>query len=378
MRVPILYNSKGIVFVTSLMVVTVLILLSAGYMISVTTEFSTAKRYQDNTKALWLDEAGLAYYIKNPTMLDNAPQTMAFVPSTTVYISKDDSSGSRQVTLLATVNGSTRRIKATFPPKPPDVFNNTMASGHNVVLNGLLATMKVYGITEISGTYSQTGFLDSGWFENKTQGVASAQTTLKFPNSNGNGTSDEFNDFKVFYENLTSTYPSSQVVYIQNSGTVNIYPSSYLAGKKLVYVEGATAGSGNVNILFDTSWRDNENTTVVSTGNITYLQPLQFTTNSKMNMVAWNNYNEAAILLSKHNGVTYAHNDADYFSVFSLSTTTGNVIANGNINATEALTDKRFYYNNPISNNQVPPGFEGLISQSAPGFQTKPSLWQEI
>ncbi len=377
MRTSILHNSKGIAFVTSLMVITVLILLSAGYMISLMTEFNTAKRYQDNTKALWLDEAGLAYYIKNPTMLDSAPQTQTF-SSGSVYISKDDSSGSRLVTFLGTVNGTARRIKVTFPPTPPDVFNNTMASGHNIVLNGLLATLKVYGTTKISGTYSQTGFLDSGWFESKTEGVASAQTTLKFPDSNGNGTPDEFNDFKAFYQNLASTYAPSEVAYIQNSGTVNIYPNSYLAGKKLIYVEGATAGSGNISILFDASWKDNENVTVVSTGNITYLQPLQYTANSKMNMVAWDNYNEASVLSSKHNGVTYAHSDADYFSVFSLSTTTGNVIANGNINATEALTDKRFYYNNPVSNGQVPPGFEGLVSQSASGFQTKPSLWQEI
>lgn len=377
MRALILHNSKGVAFVTSLMVVTVLILLSAGYMISLMTEFSTAKRYQDSTKALWLSEAGLAYYIKNPTMLDSAPQTQTF-SSGSVYISKDDSSGSREVIFLGTVNGSTRSIKATFPPFPPDVFNNTMASGHNITLSGLLATMKVYGTTKISGAYSQSGFLASGWFESKTEGVASAQTTLKFPDSNGNGTPDEFNDFKAFYQNLASTYAPSEVAYIQSSGTVNIVPNSYLAGKKLIYVEGATAGSGDVNILFDASWQDNENVTVVSTGDITYLQPLQYTANSKMNMVAWEDYNEASILLSRHQGVTYAHDDANYFSVFSLSTTTGNVIANDNIAALEVLSDKRFYYNNPVSNNQVPPGFEGLISQSASGFQTEPSLWEEI
>ena len=68
-----------------------------------------------------------------------------------------------------------------------------------------------------------------------------------------------------------------------------------------------------------------------------------------------------------------------YYSVLNYSVTKGNVIANDNINAMEALTWKRFNYESPFdAQGSAPPGFSGLIGQATAGYVTTPSSWREI
>jgi hypothetical protein len=223
--------------------------------------------------------------------------------------------------------------------------------------------------------------LSTANFEDKQSGLGTTSTTLKYPDANGNGTSDEFADFVRYYRNQINTLPSSETIWVQPANpndTVVISPNQQLATKKLIFVD-APEGKGNVNIIFDASWRNDENLTIVTTGGITYVQPLQSSTNSKLNLVSWKDYNEASVLYSAHNGVTFAHEDADYFSVLSYSHTTGTVVADRDINASEALTWKVFDFVSPLdANGDVPPGFNGLMAQTGSGYSSTPNSWKEI
>ncbi len=376
MKIKILSNSNGVAMAISLMAMTVLLVSSAGYMVSTMTEFRTAKRYTDSTKALWLNEAALAHFIKNPTALNSGSITLN-IGAGSVVLSKNDSSGSRVVTFSGTVNNTNRQIKATFPAQLSDAFNNSISTGNNLNFTGMLGSLVVNGKTRISNDFSQSGLWLSATFQDKQEGVSSNLTTLKFPDSDNNGTADQFADFKRFYQNLASTYPANQVVYIQSNSDVLIYPNNYLAGKKLIYVEGGSAGQGSVNILFDTTWRDNENITIVSTGDVTYIEPLQFTKNSLLNTVSWNDYNEASLLIGSHSGTTYAHDSASFGDVIDISVSKGSLVVNNDVNIFEVIAGKTFNYVNPVVNGQAPPGFEGLIG-GASGYQTTPTAWQEI
>lgn len=370
-------NNRGAALIFSYFVLTVILTLLAGFALSTVHELTDANRFRDGTAAFWLAEAGINKFLQNPAMLDGGPQTLIY-GANDVVLSKDDTSPLvRYVTARGRVRNSVRQLVVEFPGNPPQVFNNTMSSGGNLVLNGLLAKLEVFGPTRLTGTYSKTGFLSTGWFEDKREGVDSGLTTFKYPDSDNNGTSDQFNDFVEFNRDLVSTYPPEEVVYIQSNDTQLIYPGSDLAGKKVVYVEGTTPGAGDVNIIFDAGWQDEQNLTVISTGNVDYLQPLQLSSDSQLNIVSWAGYNEAAVLYSSHKGVTYSHNTVDLYAIFDYSETTGNIVANNGINAYETLSWKRFYYGEPLTDGSLPPGFEGLIAVAPGGYSSTPSSWKE-
>ena len=153
-----------------------------------------------------------------------------------------------------------------------------------------------------------------------------------------------------------------------------------MAGKKIVYVEGTSAGAGDVNVWFDSTWTANQNLTVISTGSVNYIQPLQNpSANSQLNTISWDNYNEFAVFLSAHSGVTYTGKKAYYGSIVSLSNTKGNVIANQGMNLDLIFVWKQFNYQSPIdANGLVPPAFQGLIAGAASGYSTTPSSWAEL
>ena len=373
-----LQNETGAALLLGLLVLTVLITLMAGFALSTVQEIRGANRYRDGAIAFWLAEAGVQRFMEDTTILNSGSQTVYF-GSNYFTLSKDDTDSTlRVVTAVGHVGGITRNVRVEFPANPPVLFDNTMSTGGNLNLAGLFARMDVYGKTRISGTYNKTGIGATGWFEDKQTGVASNSTTLKYPDSDNSGTADQFNDFVQFNRTLVAAYPSSEVLYIQSNSTQVIVPSSSLAGKKVIYVEGTTAGSGDVNIVFGSTWQDNQNMTVISTGNIAYLQPLQISSNSQLNTISWDDYNEASVFYSTHDGVTYSHDDANFYSIFEYSETTGNVVANHSIGANEALSWKKFNYGNPLNGSTVPPGFEGLVSQANSGYSSTPSEWKEI
>lgn len=371
-------NKKGASLLYGYLVLSVLLTLSAGFALSTASELNNTKRFRDYTKAFWLAEAGVARFRKNQTMLDTTNPVNIYFGSNYVTLLKDDTdSQNRIVTATGHVGSITRQLAITFPAKPPKVFSNTMSSGGNLKLLGLIAKLEVYGPTRLTGTFSKSGIGASGWFEDKQEGISTNETTLKYPDADGNGTSDQFNDFVEFNRDIASNYPPSEVVYIQSDNTQIVIPNRSLAGKKILFVEGSQPGTGNVNILFDASWQSEQNLTVISTGTVEYVQPLQTATNSQLNIIAWDDYKEASILYSSHKGVTYAHDAANFYSIFEYSVTSGNLIANNGINANEALSWKRFDYADPVANGSVPPGFQGLLAQAPPGYATTPDLWEE-
>ncbi len=332
MKIPILNNSKGVVFAISLIASFVLTIFSSGYMVSMASELRTSKRFHDSTQAFWLSEAGLATYIKNPTMLDGGTQTLNF-PMGTVTMSKDDSSGPRKVRIAANSNDSQRAIQATFEAGIPDPFFNTLTAGGNIGLAG--STLTVNGLAKMTGEYiEQPGSVSV--FENLTENVDSALTTLHYPDADNNGTADELNDFKKFYQDLAATYAEDEVVYIKSDGRVIITPSSEYNGKKLIFVEGTSEDdddddhSGSVSIRYGVSPAENQDITVVATGQVSYTHSMQ-PQNSKLNIISWKDYVEFCDPVVSHcrqAGVIYTHGTARLNYASRVSHSTGNLIAN--------------------------------------------------
>ncbi len=371
-------NNHGAALIFGYFILSALLTLSAGYSLATVNELNNAKRHRDETVAFWAAEGGLNRFWQNTSLLNTTnPQTIT-VGGQSVTVTKSDTSTKRIITATTTVNGSTRSLQMEFAASTPPIFANTMSTGGNIYLGGLLAKMDVYGKTRLTGTFSKA-WGTTAYFEDKVEGQSSASTTMTYPDANNNGTADEFNDFKAFNQALLSTYNSSEVIYVQTNSTTTITPSSANTGKKIIYVEGTTAGSGDVNVIFGSTWADNQNLTIISTGTVTYLQPLQsIVSNSKMNTISWDDYYEPSFLLSAHDGVNYAHDQAEFLEIIDYSWSEGATIAKTGITANEALAWKRFYHDSSLTSSAVPPGFEGLVSTTGGGYSSTPSSWKEI
>jgi len=362
-------DRRGAALILSYMVIAVLTVLVTAFVSRSISEGNIARIYTNSAKAFWIAEAGLAQAYSNFVNNVSQPTSPVNYGGGTYSI---DTSGFPSVKITGTFGGVNRAVQASFM-RIPHPFEDTLACGGNLTLTGLLARVEVYGRTRISGQYSKT-LGASGWFEDKQERVSQDYTTIRIPDYNNNGTTDEFSDFVLFGQKAVQEYPSEQVVYIQNDGTVNIWPNRELANKKVIFVEGSSPGKGNVNVLFDTSWREGEDLTIISTGTITYLEPLQFQTNARLSFVSWNDYNEASIFRSEHESVTYSHANANFVDILDWGSTTGNVIVNGNVSLMEVLTYEKYYYSDRAANGDLPPGFKWL-----PGTSGTPYLrdWQE-
>ncbi len=371
-------NDKGVALIFGYFVISALLTLSAGFALSTVNELNNARRYKDSATAFWTAEAGLNKFLADTNLLNTTNPQSFSVGNYSVTLTKTDASNKRTLVATSTAAGSTRDLQMEFPANPPPIFDNTMSSGGNITLSGLLGQISVYDKTRLTGSFSKSGAGTSAYFEDKVEGVASSSTTLTYPDSDNNGTADQFNDFVTFNRNLLSTYSPSEVLYIQTNSTTTITPSPALAGKKIIYVEGTSAGAADVNLIFGATWADNQNLTVITTGTLNYIQPLTVATNSKLNTIGWERYYEPSILLSTHKGVTYSHGSADYKELFAISTTIGSVIGKTGITANETIAHKKFYYDPALQGSVVPPGFEGLVTTSSSGYQSTPSTWKEI
>lgn len=358
------------------MILAVLTILGSAFVARSISEGNTARRYADSARAFWAAEAGLNQgyqdVINGVAPVDGE---LDFSDGTTgIYqISLIDYPFGTEI-ISAGGFGTGQRIVSGLVYRIPASFQNTLSVGGNLSLIGLLARVEVYAKTRISGVYSKQ-FLASGWFEDKQEGASQELTTIKIPDYNNNGTPDEFADFVLFGREVAQSYPPEQVVYIQNSGTVNIFPNQNLVGKKIIFVEGTSPGSGDVNIFFDATWRENEDITVISTGDITYVEPLQFQTDARLSTISWEDYNEASIFRSEHESIMYAHQDGNFIDILDWGSTTGNLIANGNVSLMEVLTYEKYYFSDRAMNGDLPPGFSRLG-----GANGVPRLtdWREI
>ncbi|MFA5004859.1 MAG: hypothetical protein WC561_01875 [Candidatus Omnitrophota bacterium] len=351
-------NNRGVALIISYMVVSVLTILSSVFLVGSSTESNAARNYSNSSRAFWIAEAGMAQAYRN--WINNSAQPVGGV-SFGAGAYSIDTSNLPIVTVSGTCGLSTRTIQASFV-RIPSAFDNTVSVGGNMTLNGLLAKVEVYDKTRISGTFSKTAFA-TAVFSDKQEGVSKDATTIKIPDYNNNGTSDEFVDFVEFGNLAVENYSADEVVHVETNGTVNIFPDSALVGKKIIFVEGSSTGTGNVNIFFDATWADNQDLTVISTGTITYVEPLQYASDSRLSTISWGDYGEISVFRSEHESVVYSHEDASFVDILDWGQTTGNVITNQNLGLTEVLTYEKFYYSDRAKNGDMPPGF-GLLSGS--------------
>lgn len=370
------YNKKAIALIISYTTIAVLTTLGIGFVSAGLNELTQVERFKESTASFWLAEAGLAEsLVQLEADQDWTPSGTALLGDGSYSISLTNGLTGKIVSVTGNCNGIQRKIQVTLP-YVNKVFQNTLSCGGNMHLGGWLAQTTVDGKTRLTGTFSKDPGT-SATFEDKLENQPVAETTITYPDMDDNGTSDEFNDFKLYNQALLSEYDASEVVYITTDNTVNIYPNRDYVGKKIIYVEGSTPGSGDVNIYFDASWSNGEDLTVISTGTVDYVEPLQFQQDARLSTVSWDEYHEYCVFLSTHDGVNYAHDEAKFYDIFQASSTDGNVIANQGINLTEVVSLKYFKDNDRAANGDVPPGLEGLIGAS-PVLVIEPTDWQEV
>jgi Tfp pilus assembly protein PilX len=356
-------NNRGVALIIAYFTVAVLTVLGSAIVMRSVTESTAARRYADSERAFWIAEAGMvqAYYdwLSNP----NYTGASASFGGGAYTVSK--SASRPEVTVTSSLGSAQRTIQALFV-RLARPFENTLSVGGDLSLTGLLARVEVYDKTRISGAFSKSPGTSS-WFADKQEGVSQDQTTIRIPDYNNNGTADEFNDFVLFGRDVAQSYPPEEVVYIQTTPgqTVNIFPNRTLIGKKVIVVEGPSSGEGDVNIFFDANWQDDEDLTVISTGTVTYVEPLQFQDNARLSVVAWDDYNEASVFRSQHESVVFAHDDANFVDILDWGSTTGNVIVNDDMALREVLTYEKYYYSNRAINGDLPPGFQLLPGTSS-------------
>ena len=363
-------NKRGIALIAAYMIIAFLGVMGSAFVAASVSEGNNARRYADNESAFWIAEAGMAQAYRSWGATGNAGTGSAFGGGSYVV----DTTGFPQVVVRGTCGISSSAVEATFT-RIPTPFSNTLSVGHDLTLSGLLAKVDVYDRTRISGAFSKSGLGSSAYFQNKLEGVSPVQTTIPIPDYSENGTNNEFADFVAFGRKTVQNYPPEETVYVQSNGTVNIFPSSALLGKKVIFVEGTTPGAGNVNIFFDATWRKSEDLTVISTGTISYVEPLQFQEDARLSTVSWKDYNEVSIFRSEHESVIYAHENATFVDILDWGSTTGNVIINNNMSLLEVLTYEKFYYSNRSANGDMAPGFSFLGGSSGIPHLTD---WREL
>lgn len=371
-------NNKGVALITAYFVMFILMALSVSLALSTVTELNNARRYRDSTAAFWLAEAGVSRLLRHHTMLEGHNFLSVVYGNGTIEFRKNDAHPSvRVVTLTGIANGVKRSIQLEYPANVPDIFNRTLSVGGNIDIKGAKSTLMVNGKLRLSGRVKDTSKHSILFMEDKRENVNVNSVTLNYPDADKNGRADEFSDFVAVNRDLIAGYPKEEVVYIQGSDTYTIVPNQALADKKIIFVEGRE-GKGDVVVQFDGAWAPNQNITIIATGTVTYNQAGLEGQNSKVNIIAWGDYFETAVLPSSHNGLIYTHGTAHFDEIHDASVTNGCVIANKGIVINEVWSNKTFNYSDPRVDGVLPPGFEGLLKNNWFGYSSVPSSWKEI
>ena len=355
-------------------------ILGIAFLSSSIQEQRLATAFSDSAYAFCMAEAGIA--VGYDALMKDASYS-----GVTWTDPVGDGRGSYRIIISQTSNGleiraegqsgSMTRILTADLATVPYPFQNTISAGDDLKLSGLIAKLNVFGKTRISGSFELSGFWASGTFEDKLEGQPQSETRITIPDYDGDGDTNDFDDF-VTYGRLTALdYDEDEVVYIQSDSTINIFPDSELIDKKIVFVEGSSPGEGDVNIFFDATWQEGQDLTVISTGDVTYVEPLQIQEDARLSNVAWEDYNEASIFHSEHESVVFANDDANFIDILEWSDTTGNIIANDDITFSEALTWQDFYFSDRALNGDLPPGF-GRLANGLRIVSTKLIDWQEV
>ena len=366
-------DKRGAALILSYMVIAVLAIFGSVFISRSICESNISRRYADSIRCFFVAEAGLARAYYAVINAQAVPTEEISFGGGAYRIVVSDAIYGKEIEVTADYGGSRRIIKG-YVSRIPFVFDNTVSCGDDLSLSGFFATADINGKTRLSGVYSQSG--GSASFDDLQEGVESLYTTLTIPDKNGNSVPDEFADFVLVAHEALASYPSEEVVYIESDDTVNIFPNSSLVGKRIIFVEGSSPGSGDVNIFFDGTWQEGEDLTVISTGDINYLQPLQFQADSRLSTISWGDFSKNAIFLSRHQSVIYTHSSANFVNIFGAGSTTGNIIADEDLLLSEFLASETFNFSARAKQGDLPPGFWQLAGSSGillPGL----SRWQE-
>jgi hypothetical protein len=360
------------------MVLFVLMTLSSSVALFNFSELRDSNRHRDATMAFWLAEAGINLFIEDPAMLDEEDSKVFTEKNGDIHLSKnDDNPKYRVVTSIGKVRGARRELQIQYPALS-SIFERTVSTKGNFVVEGLKSSVTVNDKLRLGGTVINTSKYPLVYFEDKREGVNGSLVSITYPDANHNGVSDEFDDFIVFNRGLIASYPEEEVIYIKGNETYTIMPDSSLDGKKIIFIEGGREGEGNAVIQLSSALGKGQNLTVIATGTVTHNLAGSLSKDSQLNIIAWSDYFESSVLPSIHNGMIYTHGTAYFDEVHDTSVTNGSVVANDGVVVREAWSTKTFNYADTRTRGAVPPGFEGLGAGSVSGYTPRPHSWREI
>ncbi|MBN3040665.1 MAG: hypothetical protein JW867_06020 [Candidatus Omnitrophica bacterium] len=384
-------------------------------------ENRSTSTYAENVRSFWVAEAGVTrafYNLKSDPDWDyvNLSQSERQIGENGEFNISVSSAGAttKEVTVTATIDDAYQK-QITFSVDYPSTFRNAVTAGNILRGSGVLFLMDIVGNTVVGNqvlkyrVFNDDYVVNNSWITTH-DGYTYTWTDdpdpkVVFPDGETDVDSDDddFSDFKDYNLDVINEYSADEVVYIQTDSDVDIWPGwtgegKVLVGgevleddgepvtlkdKKILYVEG-NEGAGDVDILFGAGeiFNNNADMTIISTGTVTYVEPLQSgNSTGRLNVIAWEDYDEAGILLTNHNLNTYAHDDVNFLSIASASTTDGVYIANDEVNMVAVLAGK--FINFP-ANGTVPPGFENygdisignIFSAGTTGIFNKD--WQQL
>ncbi|MFO8052979.1 MAG: hypothetical protein R6U54_03360 [Candidatus Omnitrophota bacterium] len=388
-------NKKATALILTIIVSVVLAILGISFLLVGINEKNLVERYKYSTKAFWIAEAGLAQAYQDIT---NNYSTCPAVESSWGGASNDSfGGGSYLVTvtlegnLKLTSTGTYKTVSKEVSAEltcVPSPFENTLSVGGDLDLTALAAIIHVNGKTRYSGNYNESTFFGNADFEDLQQEPDTNKTTLEVPDYDNNGVSDEFNDYKLYSREATQDhaqgeidfegtdfYVDDKVVYkkVEAGDNVNIFPHQSLVGKEVIYIEGPE-NEGDVNIYLDGNWQDDEDLTVISTGQVHYIEPLQTSRESRLSVISWEGYKESSVFVGYHESVVFTHGDAEFEDLLDIGYFTGNIIANGDVSLLELFTLDYWDFSDRVINGDIPPGFSKFVGQI---LTDNLSDWQE-
>ncbi|UCD14810.1 MAG: hypothetical protein JSV34_03530 [Candidatus Omnitrophota bacterium] len=423
-------NHKAAVLILVYVVTVAILTMGVGYVFRVVTELSNAKRFLNREKSLWVAEAGatVAYYnLKtdsswSPGSLSEEDKQIGSNGQFSIVVIP---SGIRNnVTVTGTIAGAHQR-SCSFSISYRPLFNNAISAGGKLLGTGLIFSMDINGNAQVGNGAEKWNFFggyqpDTSWITTHEEygydWYADTDPKIIYPDgdSDGNADPDEFSDFKDYNQETINDaeYSSSEIVYVQTNSDVLIYPGwngegkvlvggeqlcenglcsgpspgdpVSLTGKKILYVEGDNAGDGDVDIIFGASevFNSGEDLTVISTGDVTYIEPLQSAqSDSRLNAITWQDYNEAGIFYTNHTLNVFAHDEVNFLSFLNISQTEGTYTSNNDTELIAILARKDIDF---PSDSEVPPGFEGFLDISQGSIFLTGSVgtlnkdWQEL
>jgi hypothetical protein len=356
-----------------------LITISMGFVLLNTGEMSNARRHYHSTAAFWLAEAGINMYIKNPDMLKDINFKTISYGNGTIYLSLDDSKPMfRYITATGSVGGVQRKIQIGYVANVPEVYRNTLSTKGDITITGKKVSMVINDKTRVSGRVINNSKYGNALFQDVQSNQDPSLTSLTSSKTNSNEESNEFQNFVQNNQNIITSYPSDEILYVKSDGTYTIPNDGSLAGKKIIYIEGREGGGGNVVIDSNNVVGKNQNLTIISTGNVTFNQNGLQAPNSQLNIIAWGGYNETVSSESSYQGLIYTHGIAAFDKINASSVNNGGIIADGGFEFGEIWSTKIFNYADLTKNSSYPPGFEKFIGSSVSGVDKYPSSWKEV